>query len=112
MRHFDFAPKARPPASLTTNDAADLDRRLTHLAAERGALFDEANATFGLSVAHRQRLHSIEHEIDECFLARRVLRAARDRRRFDREDPTVGRVITPRHREVPQTTRACDPHIT
>jgi hypothetical protein len=74
-------------------DAASLERQVNVLATERGALFDKAGASFGLSGADQQRLGAIEHELDECFLARRRLRAARDARRFDRDGPLLPRPV-------------------
>ena len=68
-------------------DASGLERNINRLAVERGALFDRAGATFGLSAVDQQRLSGIERELDECFLARRRLRAERDARRFDGDLP-------------------------
>jgi hypothetical protein len=73
-------------------DAANLERHVNRLAAERGALFDRAGSNFGLSTIEQQRLAAVEGELDECFLARRQLRASRDADRFDRENPLLGRV--------------------
>jgi hypothetical protein len=64
-------------------DAPNIERSINRLAVERGALFDKAAATFGLTAVEQQRLSNIERELDECFLARRQLRAERDSRRFD-----------------------------
>jgi hypothetical protein len=64
-------------------DAPNLERTINRLAVERGALFDKAGASFGLTVVEQQRLNTVERELDECFLARRRLRADRDSRRFD-----------------------------
>jgi len=72
-------------------DASGLERNINRLAVERGALFDKAGATFGLSAVDQQRLTGIERELDECFLARRRLRAERDARRFDGDLPFRGR---------------------
>ena len=72
-------------------DATGLERNITRLAVERGALFDKAGATLGLSAVDQKRLSSIESELDECFLARRRLRAERDARRFDADLPFRGR---------------------
>jgi hypothetical protein len=66
-----------------TLDGPNLERNINRLAVERGALFDKAGATLGLSAIEQQRLNTIERELDECFLARRRLRAERDSRRFD-----------------------------
>ena len=66
-------------------DRASLERRVSRLATERGALFDQAGATFGLSRPEHERLTAIERELDECFMLRRELRAARDARRFARD---------------------------
>jgi hypothetical protein len=74
-------------------DAASLERQVSRLATERGALFDKAGASFGLSGADQQRLGAIERELDECFLARRRLRAVRDARRFDRDGPLLPRPV-------------------
>jgi hypothetical protein len=65
------------------SDVSGLERNINRLAVERGALFDRAGTSFGLSTADQQRLGSIERELDECFVARRRLRAERDARRFD-----------------------------
>ena len=64
-------------------DVPNLERNINRLTLERGALFDKAGASFGLTAVEQQRLSSIERELDECFLARRQLRAERDSRRFD-----------------------------
>ena len=74
-------------------DAPGLERNINRLAVERGALFDKAGATLGLSAAEQTRLSSIERELDECFLARRRLRAERDARRFDGDLPFRGRFV-------------------
>jgi hypothetical protein len=74
-------------------DAASLRRRVNQLATERGALFEKAGASFGLSRVDQQRLGTIERELDQCFLARRRLRAERDARRFDRDRPLVPRAF-------------------
>jgi len=71
----------------------DLDRRATRLAMERAALFDKAGASFGLSEADQRRLHVVERELDECFLARRRQRAANDARRFERDGVGIRRAI-------------------
>jgi hypothetical protein len=73
------------------SDAASLERQVNRLASERGALFDRAGSNFGLSNVEQQRLGTIERELDECFLARRRLRAERDARRFDRDRPLLPR---------------------
>jgi hypothetical protein len=62
---------------------AGLEQQIKRLADERGALFDKSGASFGLSGVDQERLGIIERELDECFLARRRLRADRDARRFD-----------------------------
>jgi len=72
-------------------DASGLERNINRLAVERGALFDKAGATLGLSAVDQQRLGTIERELDECFVARRRLRAERDARRFDGDLPFRGR---------------------
>jgi hypothetical protein len=65
------------------HDAPNLERSINRLAVERGELFDKAGSNFGLSPVEQQRLSVVERELDECFLARRRLRAERDSRRFD-----------------------------
>lgn len=72
-----------------------LERQVARLANERGALFDKAGARFGLSAVDQQRLTAIERELDECFLARRRLRADRDAQRFDRDRPLLRRPAPP-----------------
>jgi hypothetical protein len=81
------------PHSGAGGDAASLERQVNRLVTERGALFDKAGASFGLSNVEQQRLGTIEHELDECFLARRRLRAERDARRFDRDRPLLPRMV-------------------
>src|SRR5262245_44394439 len=78
--------------------AADgrIESRVDRLATERRVLFDKLAAGFGLSSADWQRLHEIERELDEFFLARRRQRAARDADRFDRDPPFVRGVRLPR----------------
>jgi hypothetical protein len=76
--------------------ARNLERQVARLVTERGALFDKAGSNFGLSTLEHQRLGAIERELDECFLIRRRLRAERDARRFDRENPFIGRLSRPR----------------
>jgi hypothetical protein len=73
----------KPPGADSTANSSNLERNIQRLTDERGALFDRAGASFGLSAPDQQRLSSIERELDECFLARRRLRAERDARRFD-----------------------------
>ena len=68
---------------LPPNEAGNLDRRVSRLASERGALFDKAGANLGLSAIEQQRLSTIERELDECFLARRRVRAEDNARRFE-----------------------------
>jgi hypothetical protein len=63
-------------------DAAKLERRVNNLATERGELYDKAGSSFGHTAAAQQRLASIEQELDECYQARRTMRAERDARRF------------------------------
>jgi hypothetical protein len=65
------------------HEAPNLERSISRLADERGALFDKSGASFGLTAVEQERLSVIERELDECFLARRRLRAERDSRRFD-----------------------------
>jgi hypothetical protein len=72
-------------------EGARLERQVNRLVDERGALFDKAGTSFGLSNVDQQRLHAIERELDDCFLARRRLQADRDARRFDRDDPFIRR---------------------
>jgi hypothetical protein len=81
----------KEPGADRALDAPGLERNINRLAVERGALFDKAGATLGLSAVDQQRLSSIERELDECFLARRRLRAERDARRFDGDLPFRGR---------------------
>ena len=69
----------------------ELDRHMTRLAEERGALFDKAGSLSGLSESEQHRLKSVERELDECFLARRRQRAQHDARRFDTELPVARR---------------------
>jgi len=64
-------------------ESASLERRVNRLAQERGDLFDRSSTQFGLSKPEQERLHSIERELDECFTARRTMRAERDARRFN-----------------------------
>ncbi len=64
-------------------DAVGLERKVNRLARERGDLFDRSSARFGLSKPEQERLNSIERELDECFMARRRMRAIRDAQRFD-----------------------------
>jgi hypothetical protein len=68
-------------------EGARLEREVNRLTTERGALFDKAGAKFGLSDADQERLSTIERALDECFLARRQMRAGLDAQRFDREQP-------------------------
>jgi hypothetical protein len=77
-------------------DRARLERQVSKLANERSALFDKAGVTHGLSNVDQQRLLTIERELDECFLARRRLRAERDAQRFDREGPAIRRSLPPK----------------
>jgi len=63
-------------------EAGNLDRRVSRLASERGALFDKAGVNLGLSPVEQQQLTIIERELDECFLARRRQRAEVSARRF------------------------------
>jgi hypothetical protein len=77
-------------------DELPVGRRLTRLAAERGALFEKAGRNFGLSPNDQQRLRTIERELDECFVARRSNRASSTARRFERELPIPRRSIPPR----------------
>jgi hypothetical protein len=72
-------------------DASNVERNINRLALERGALFDKSGVSFGLTPVEQQRLSNIERELDECFLARRRLRAERTARRFDTESPFARR---------------------
>jgi hypothetical protein len=72
----------RNPAPDGPADGASLEKQIGRLANERGALFDKSGVSFGLSGLDQERLGTIERELDECFLARRRLRADRDARRF------------------------------
>ena len=69
----------------------ELDRRMTRLAEERGALFEKAGNLPGLSSGEQQRLKTIERELDECFLARRRQRARYDAHRFSTDYPVARR---------------------
>lgn len=77
-------------------DAAKLELRVNRLAIERSSLFDKANAGL-LSDGERQRLHTIELELDQCFVQRRQQRAARDARRFG-NDAFAARAMPDRQR--------------
>ena len=77
-------------------DGARLERQVTRLVKERSALFDKAGASHGLSDIDQQRLVTIERELDECFVARRRLRADRDAQRFDRDRPFIRRSLPPK----------------
>ena len=68
-----------------STEESDLERRMNRLAVERGALFDKAGSTFGLSTTDQQRLSTVERELDECFALRRQHRAARNIQRFARD---------------------------
>jgi hypothetical protein len=61
-------------------------RRVERLAAERLALFGAAGANAGRTAVMQSRLTAIERELDECYLAVREQRAARDAARFTQED--------------------------
>jgi len=78
------------------HEGTRLERQVNRLANERSALFDKAGTSFGLSSVDQQRLSAIERELDECFLARRRLRANRDAQRFDRDRPFVTRSLPPK----------------
>ncbi len=78
------------------SESARLERQVDRLANERGALFDKAGSRLGLSNVDQERLRAIERELDECFLARRRLRADRDALRFDRDRPMIRRPIPPK----------------
>ena len=75
-------------------EAGNLDRQVNRLASERSELFDKAGAHFGLSAPDHERLSMIERQLDECFLARRRVRAEHNARRFDRERPFPRRAAT------------------
>jgi hypothetical protein len=79
------------------DETATFERRLAGLATERGELFDKANANGRLTAAEQTRLHAVERELDECFLARRTSRAARDAQRFDHDRPFLRPTLKPRH---------------
>jgi hypothetical protein len=81
--------------SATAANAADIARQVKKLASERGALFDKAGTTFGLSDADQARLRAVEQELDECFLARRQQRAVRDAVRFDNDERLIRRPTPP-----------------
>ena len=49
--------------------APDSANRVNKLVTERGALFDKAGTSFGLSKADQERLGAIERELDDCFQA-------------------------------------------
>ncbi|MDQ1519784.1 MAG: hypothetical protein QOI55_857 [Actinomycetota bacterium] len=74
-----------------TSDKVNLERRLTRLTTERTTLFALAGTHAGLSKADHARMSAVEREIDECFMAVRQQRAARDARRFTLEGPLRGR---------------------
>jgi hypothetical protein len=74
-------------SSESAADGTNLERRVSRLATERTALFGKAATAAGLSKPEHQRLKAIEHELDECFVLRRQQRAARDARRFSRDQP-------------------------
>jgi hypothetical protein len=74
-------------------EGARLEHQVNRLVNERSALFDKAGLSYGLSEADQQRLGTIERELDECFLARRRLRADRDAQRFDRDRPFIRRTL-------------------
>jgi hypothetical protein len=69
--------------------------RVEQLAAERQSLFGAAGANAGRTAAVQARLDEIERELDECFLAVRSERAARDAERFTNEDLVLRRGIRP-----------------
>jgi len=79
-----------------TRDGARVERQVNKLVNERGALFDKARTSRGLSDVDRHRLVTVERELDECFLARRRLRADRDANRFDRDRPSIRRSLPPK----------------
>jgi hypothetical protein len=104
LDHHTISGANRPTARSHMNERnpgaaaerARLERQLNQLANERSALFDKAGASFGLSNDDQQRLTAVEHELDECFRARRQLRADRDAQRFDREQPFIRRQSRPK----------------
>jgi hypothetical protein len=67
------------------SEAEGLERRMNRLADERSALFTKAGTRAGLSKDEHERVKTIGRELDECFVLRRVQRAARDAHRFSRE---------------------------
>jgi hypothetical protein len=81
-----------------TDDKASISKRVSRLANERTALFTHAGASTGRSAAAQTRLVAIERELDECYMALRTQRAARDARRFSHEDLRNRRPIDPRPR--------------
>jgi hypothetical protein len=68
-----------------TGAQVDPEQRVNELTVERSALFEKASTDAGLSADEQQRLRAIEVALDECFLARRRQRAARDLHRFARD---------------------------
>ena len=80
------------------DDKANLAMRVSRLATERTELFTHAGAQAGRSAAAQTRLAAIERELDECYMALRTQRAARDARRFSSEELRYRRPIEPRPR--------------
>jgi hypothetical protein len=80
------------------DDKATLAMRVSRLATERTELFTHAGAQAGRSAAAQTRLAAIERELDECYMALRTQRAARDARRFSSEELRYRRPIEPRPR--------------
>jgi hypothetical protein len=82
-----------------------LERRVKELTAERTALFEKASIGSGLSARDQQRLHAIERELDECFIARRRQRAARELHRFAPAGTSRRRTLTTTETRNAQTPR-------
>ena len=80
------------------DDKATLAKRVSRLATERTELFTHVGAQAGRSAAAQTRLAAIERELDECYMALRTQRAARDARRFSSEELRYRRPIEPRPR--------------
>jgi hypothetical protein len=92
----------------TLADEANLDRRVNRLANERLTMFERASENFGFSAAEHDRLTTVERELDECFLTRRRLRAARNLQRF-MPDGTRRRPLSGQRRDDPDMAPARTP---
>ena len=66
----------------------ELKRRIERLSAERIELFAHSGDSTSNKLA-RERLKTIERELDECYLAVRETRAVRDAERFVGEDRSL-----------------------